>query len=84
MNEAGQMFLTLLALAAQNATELLDVFQKACRVCTVVDGKQRCSNVGIGCQLVKRVCRPIPQQGHPNLLNANWTTAQRESKSDNA
>ncbi|MFZ3483318.1 hypothetical protein [Sphingomonas sp. 3-13AW] len=50
------MLLVVLALlgSPQNCTEV----QQQCRACTVVAGRQQCSNIGIACQPVKRICRP--------------------------
>ncbi|MBM7406744.1 MULTISPECIES: hypothetical protein [Sphingomonas] len=31
--------------------------QQQCRACTTVAGRQQCSNIGIACQPVRRICR---------------------------
>lgn len=50
------MFLTLsLLLAAPQGC--IDEKQE-CRACTTTKGKQHCSNPGIACQPLVRICRP--------------------------
>jgi len=50
------MFLTfaLLLAAPQGCIDT----KRECRACTITDGKQRCSNPGIACQPLTRICRP--------------------------
>jgi hypothetical protein len=50
------MFLTfaLLLAAPQGCIDT----KRECRACTTADGKQRCSNPGIACQPLTRICRP--------------------------
>jgi hypothetical protein len=55
------MLAVVLALLAgpQSCTEV----QQQCRACTIVAGRQQCSNIGIACQPVKRICRPGDKPG---------------------
>ena len=46
--------LTLLLTAPQGCIDT----KRECRACTTTDGKQRCSNAGIACQPLTRICRP--------------------------
>jgi len=50
------MFLTLALLLA--APQGCVDTKRECRACTMTDGKQRCSNPGIACQPLTRICRP--------------------------
>jgi hypothetical protein len=43
----------------QSCTEV----QQQCRACTVAAGRQQCSNIGIACQPVKRICRASDKPG---------------------
>jgi hypothetical protein len=44
--------LVLLLLAPRQCTDV----KRECRTCTVVEGKRRCSNIGIACQPTARLC----------------------------
>ena len=48
------MAFALLFAASQACTDV----RQQCRACTVRVGKQICSNIGIACQPLVRVCRP--------------------------
>jgi hypothetical protein len=47
----------MLALLLAAPQECVDT-RRECRACTTTDGKQRCSNPGIACQPLTRLCRP--------------------------
>ncbi len=46
--------LALLLVSPQRCTDI----KRECRACTAASGKQRCSNIGIACQPVARLCHP--------------------------
>lgn len=48
------LMLALLLTAPQGCTDT----KRECRACTTTDGKQHCSNPGIACQPLTRICRP--------------------------
>ncbi|MFV1917834.1 hypothetical protein VPH46_00225 [Sphingomonas sp. MJ1 (PH-R8)] len=57
------MLAVVLALLAspQSCVEV----QQQCRACTTVAGRQQCSNIGIACQPVRRICRAPDKRQTP-------------------
>lgn len=56
------------------ATERCVEVKQQCRACATIDGKQRCSNIGIACQPSARLCKPersVTISGHPNGRKVN-------------
>jgi hypothetical protein len=51
------MMVLMLALLLAAPQGCIDT-RRECRACTTTDGKQRCSNPGIACQPLTRLCRP--------------------------
>jgi hypothetical protein len=50
--------------------------KRECRACTITDGKQRCSNPGIACQPLARICRP-----KGDMTAAEWPKPAKPSRS---
>jgi phosphoribosyl 1,2-cyclic phosphodiesterase len=57
--------LMIVALALASSPACVDV-KRECRACTTANGKQRCSNAGIACQPLKRICRPKTEAISPD------------------
>lgn len=76
----------MLFLLAMLASSDCVIQKNQCRVCTVVDGKQKCSLPGIACQPIIKICKKSEKKS-PRLPNSedrkNLKNLHNLSKSEN-